>query len=456
MAWVLPFRGILFDLTKVGDLTNVVAPPYDIISPTEQEALYQKHPYNVVRLILNRETPQDNPSDNRYTRSRSFYHSWCKEGVLVRAQRPSFYFLQEEFLLPDEGGGPSPRQIRRGFIGIVKLEDYERRIILPHEKTQDKPKADRLALMEACQANFCSIFSTYSDPDRAMDPIYEKVFSASPAAEFIGADGYRRKLWMVDEPEALKRITTILRPKPIFIADGHHRYETCLAYRRNQMARYPHHKGNETYHFTMMYLAGMEDPGLVILPTHRVVTDLQGFDPSSFLQKVSEIFHVDPFPFQPESEKAVRGHLLTTLSQKAGKARSLGMLLRGISSYFLLTLKTQSVFEEMIPPMHPSLQALDVNLLHVPIFQKLLGIGPSELAASKNVRYIKDPEEASEMIHSGKGQAAFFLNATTVYQVRDVSLAGETMPSKSTFFYPKVPSGLVINPLDPHEEIPGG
>ncbi len=456
MALVLPFRGIGYNLKKIGDISKVVAPPYDIISPAEQDALYQKHPSNVVRLILNKETPQDHPQDNRYTRSKGLYQSWLKDGDLVRAPRPNFYFLREEFILPDEGGSSSRKQVRRGFIGIVRLENYSKKVVLPHEKTQNKPKADRLALMEACQANFSAIFSTYTDPEGAMNSVYEKVFMATPTADLIGPDGYRRIFWMVDDPQILSRITAIMGQKQIYIADGHHRYETCLAYRAGQMARFPNHKGNEAFHFTMMYLAGMEDEGLVILPTHRVVAQLEGFDPSSFLQSLSRTFTVDAFPFAPDNERTVRGRFLKTLAQKAGKSRSLGMLLEGNSSYFLLTLKSESAFDEVIPNMAPSLKALDVNLLHVPIFQKLLGIGPAELAAGKNVMYVKDPGETAEMVRSGKGQMAFFLNPTTGYQVRDVSLAGETMPSKSTFYYPKILSGLVINPLDPHEEIPVG
>ncbi len=456
MALVLPFRGIGYNQKKIDDLNKVVAPPYDVISPAQQDALYQKHPHNVVRLTLNKETPQDRPQDNRYTRSKGFYQSWLKEGILVRALKPTYYFLREEFSLPAEGRSSVAKKVRQGFIGIVRLEDYGRRIVLPHEKTQNKPKADRLALMEACEASFSPIFSMFTDPEQSMPAIYEKAFAGPSTYDLTGPDGYRHTLWMVDDPQILRRITEVMAHKPIYIADGHHRYETSLAYRAGQIARFPGHKGTEPYHFIMMYLAGMEDEGVVILPTHRVVSQIEGFNPSSFLQKISQTFTVEAFPFSNDNERAVRDRLLRTLSQEAGKSRSLGMLLAGNSSYFLLTLKNEAVFEEVIPNMPPSLKALDVNILHVPVFQKLLHIGPAELAAGKNVIYFKDPSDAAEEVRSGRGQGAFFLNPTTVYQVRDVSLAGETMPSKSTFFYPKILDGLVIHPLDPHEEIPVG
>lgn len=456
MALVLPFRGIGYNLKKVDDLSKVVAPPYDVISPVQQDALYEKHPHNVVRLTLNKETAQDRPQDNRYSRSKGFYQSWLKEGILVRALKPTYYFLREEFGLPAEGRASLTKQVRQGFIGIVKLEDYERRIILPHEKTQNKPKADRLALMEACEANFSPIFSMFTDPEQSMKAIYEKVFAGPHTFDLIGPDGYRHTLWMVDDPQVLRRTTEVLAHKQIYIADGHHRYETCLAYRAGQMARFPANKGTEPYHFIMMYLAAMEDEGLVILPTHRVVAQLEGFNASSFLQMIGQTFTVETFSFSNDTERAARDRLLKALAQAAAKSRSLGMLLAGLSSYFLLSLKNEAVFEEVIPNMPPSLKALDVNILHVPIFQKLLRIGPAELAAGKNVTYFKDPGEAAEMVLSGKGQGAFFLNPTTVYQVRDVALAGETMPSKSTFFYPKILDGLVMHPLDPHEEIPLG
>lgn len=459
MALIVPFRGIFYDQRKVGDLRRVVAPPYDVISPEAQDSFYRRHPQNVIRLILNKEIPEDNPQNNRYTRSAAHYRTWLEEGILVRSSVPQFYFLQEEFdasrSRPTDGGLPANRKVRQGFIGLIRLEKFGTGVVLPHEKTQTKPKADRLALMEACQANLSQIFSVYSDPDEALASIYEQVFSSpeGPALDVADDDGIRHRLWMVSDPHILGKVTEIMKAKEIYIADGHHRYETALAYQERQRTRFPDATGRESYCFTMMCLAAMEDEGLVILPTHRVVAGLEKFQPSSFMEQLSSNFSVESFAFNAKNENMVRDKFLRELASRSEEGRTLGMLLGEATQYFLLSLKEERFLDEAAPSLSPALKGLDVNLLHILVFQKLLQIGPQELAAGKHVLYCQEPLEAVQAVQSGRGQIAFFLNPTKVYQVRDVSLAGETMPSKSTFFYPKLLSGLVINPIEPDEKI---
>jgi uncharacterized protein (DUF1015 family) len=327
-------------------------------------------------------------------------------------------------------------------------------VVLPHEKTQTKPRADRLALMEACQANFSQIYSLYEDKKAVMAPIYHQVFSSGrPSMEATDDEGVRRKVWMVSDPGILNHVREIMNPREIYIADGHHRYETALAYREGQRKKFPKGTGRETYNFTMMYFAAMKDPGVFILPTHRVVSNLENFEAISFLDKLRPDFMMEAFEFQEGNEKAVRDRLLQQLAFRPEEERVLGMLVKGQQKYYLLSLKDNRAIKRIEPGIGPSLEALDVNLLHIPILKKRLNIGAQDLAASKKVLYFKDPAEAAAAVQSGEGQIAFFLNPTRTYQVRDVSLAGETMPSKSTFFYPKLLSGLVINPLNPYEEI---
>lgn len=459
MASILPFRGISYNPQKIEDLSKVVAPPYDVISPQEQDVLYRRHPQNVVRLILNKETSQDSPQNNRYTRSAIHFSAWQEEGILVRAPKPQFYFLQEEFsasILPAGQTSMSGKILRQGFIGLIRLEEYSAKIVLPHEKTQTKPRADRLALMDACQANFSQIYSLYSDEEGKMAPVYKQVFSSGPPTfDVSDSEGVRRKLWMVGEPRILKQVQEIMEPKQIYIADGHHRYETALAYREKQRQRFPKNSGREAYNFTMMYFAAMEDPGVFILPTHRVVNNVEGFEAEAFLDQLRSDFTVEAFDCPPGREKALLDQRLKELAGHSEKERVLGMVVKGVKKYFLLTLKDDSAIDQTEPRIAPSLKALDVNLLHILILKKRLNIGAQDLAASKKVSYYKDPMEAALVVKSGEGQIGFFLNPTRTYQVRDVSLAGETMPSKSTFFYPKLLTGLVINPLNPHEEIPG-
>ena len=341
MAVIVPFRGISYNPQKINDLNKVVAPPYDVISPQEQDALYQRHPQNVVRLILNKETPQDHPKDNRYTRSAALYQAWQKEGILARAPKPQFYFLQEEFspsILPaGQTSSTSGKILRQGFIGLIRLEEYSAKVVLPHEKTQTKPRADRLALMDACQANFSQIYSLYSDEKGVMGPIYKQVFSSGPPAfDVTDSEGVRRKLWMVSDPGILKQVREIMKPKQIYIADGHHRYETALAYREGQRKKFPKGTGRETYNFTMMYFAAMEDPGVFILPTHRVVNNLDDFDARSFLDQLGSDFSVEAFDFQAGERKGRPGPAPAATRRPFGKRARPGDAGEGI--------------EEILPP----------------------------------------------------------------------------------------------------------
>jgi uncharacterized protein (DUF1015 family) len=239
MALVVPFRGISYNPNKIENFQEVIAPPYDVISPSLQDLLYQRSPYNVIRLILNKESPDETPANNRYTRSAELYRAWLKDEILLRARLPHFYFLQEEFnadpaVNPKHSSSPGKR-VRRGFIGLIGLENLDAGVVFAHEKTQAQPKTDRLALMEACRANMSQIFSLYPDEEDALSPVYEKVFSAAPPTlDILDDEGIRRKLWPVDDPAILHFVTDTMRAKKIFIADGHHRYETALAFPRGE------------------------------------------------------------------------------------------------------------------------------------------------------------------------------------------------------------------------------
>ncbi|MGQ9693944.1 MAG: DUF1015 domain-containing protein [Thermodesulfobacteriota bacterium] len=459
MATVVPWRGIFYNRDKVQDLSLVVAPPYDIISPQEQDLLYARHPQNIIRLILNKETPADHDQDNRYTRAAAFYRSWLKEGILIRAPQPHLYFLRQEFTLPPgyipASFSPKTRLTRHGFIALLRLEDYTTGVVLPHEKTQRKPKMDRLALMEACRANFCQIFVFYEDKEGRIPALYEKVFSApdGPTLKVTDNEGTYHTLWMVKDQLIIKEITRFMEPQKIFIADGHHRYETALAYREKQVQNKQNTSGRESFNFTMAYFTNMADEGLLILPTHRVVRGLPDFQPALFLKQIHQYFKIESFSFPPQDQKAACTHFLKELARAGHMGKSLGMVLNGYPQYFLLTLKREDIWQKITEHLHPTLKKLEVNLLHLLILQELLNISNEDLAAGKYVHYLRDPYDAGKEVLSGKGQIAFFLNPPQVAQVRDVSLAGETMPSKSTYFYPKLLSGLVINPLEPDEEI---
>ncbi len=460
MAEVVPLRGIFYNRQKIKDLRLVVAPPYDVISPSEQDLLYARHPQNIVRLILNKETPADHDQDNRYTRAATFYRSWLKEGILIRSPQPQFYFLRQDFALPPGYIAPNPsfktRLVRYGFIGLLHLEDYVSGVVLPHEKTQRQPKMDRLALMEACQANFCQIFAFYEDKEGKISALTERIFSApeGPFLEVTDDEGTYHALWLANDPQVTQEIKRLMEPQKIFIADGHHRYETALAYRERQRQKQQQISGRESFNFTMVYLTNMADEGLVILPTHRLVSGLPDFQPTLFLNQIQQYFRLESFPGLVPDQNTAFTNFLRELAQRGKTGKSLGMVLNGYPQYFLLTLQREDIWHQVAQLLPSVLERLDVSLLHLLIFLKLLNISNEDLTAGKYVRYLRDPYETGKEVLAGKGQMAFFLNPPQVALVRDVALAGETMPSKSTFFYPKLLSGLVINPLESDEEIP--
>lgn len=449
MAIVVPFKGVLYNPEKIGDFSKVTAPPYDIISPEQQEGYYQNSPYNVIRLILGKQFPSDSPSDNRYTRAASVFEKWQEESILTRDEIPSFYFYRQEFSVPGRKG-----VTRDGFIGLVRLEDKDKGVVIPHEKTLDKPKEDRLQLMEACHANFSSIFSLYSDPEDVINQLLRGVINDSPLLEVTDEDNTLHQLWRISQMDVVKQISQWLGDKPLFIADGHHRYETALNYRNIQLKRYPHSTGKEAYNYVMMYLTSMEGEGLVILPYHRVIHNLEGFDFSSFEKKLGNYFEIEPFYFNNENETQVWAEFNRRLKDSSRGLPAFGMYGSGQSCYHLLILK-EEVFSSLSGDEEGSaaLRKLDVNVIESFIFKNVLGITSKALQQQANMTYVHDGLEGLELVRIKGYQLVFFLNSTKFSEIRDITSRGETMPQKSTFFYPKLLSGPVINKIVPEELI---
>ena len=438
MSQILPFQGTLYDTAVVGNIEKLVAPPYDIIDAAGQQELHNRHPQNIIRLELGLDQPGDSPADNRYTRAGVALREWLKNGALKRDREPAIYYHTIEYRPPSSGPG-APAKLLRGFLAVVKLEALDSGHIYPHENTRAAAKTDRLNLIEACRANFSPIWSLYSDPEGAIIGLLETVTKGNPARyDFQDDAGCRERLWAVTDPAILKQIVDQMQSTPLFIADGHHRYETALNYQklRRQQAGSP--AGLQPYDGVLMLLAPLEDPGLTVLPTHRVTTTpLPPYDRIKAL--LSDTFEFQEFPYTATTQAAVRAQFLDALKTNGRTAPVFGIALKADSRYFTLTLK---------PAHRPSPQAsprtkLDVSLLQQLIVAKLCPTQQEQEA----ILYTKDDHEALDWAAQGTGTGALLLNATKVSEIQAVATAGERMPHKSTYFYPKPLTGLVINVL---------
>ncbi len=438
MAVIEPFRGVRYNPDKVGDPNRVMAPPYDIISDKEQDELYAKHPCNVIRLELGRRSPADTEQDNRYTRSAADLRKWREEGVLVREEQPVLYSYFMDYRTRE-----GKEKTLKGFLSRVLLEELDSGVVLPHENTLSGPKADRLQLMETTHANFSPIFSLYSNPGMEAIEILDGSARKTPCIDVTDGDGVRHRVWTVDSTQEIEKIRRVLADLPLFIADGHHRYETALNFRNRMRESTGKCDGKQGFDYVMMYFSNMEEGGLTIYPTHRLVDHLQDFQLSSFLDQVAAHFEVRPYPYLKKQP------FLRDLKEAGTDRHAFGLYTGESDDLFLLLLKNLDGIRPLFGrDLSPVLQQLDVTILHTVLLDHLLGIGEEELKAQSNVRYVKETEDALHSVNDGDAQLAFLLNGTRVDQLREVSLRGEKMPQKSTYFYPKLLTGLVLNSLD--------
>lgn len=436
MSQISPFQGMRYDQAIVGSIKDVVAPPYDIIDTKGQQQLHDRHPHNIIRMELGLEQTGDSPAHNRYSRAATALQAWIKEGVLKRDAQPAVYYHTIEYRPPYAAPG-APSKLLRGFLALAKLEALDSGHIYPHENTRAAAKTDRLNLLEACRANFSPIWSLFSDPAGAIIRLLETETKGKPAEyDFQDDAGCRECLWTVTDETVLKHITDLMRSKPLFIADGHHRYETALNYQKLQRQQLGSPTGPQPYDSVLMLLSQLEDPGLTVLPTHRVATT--ALPPSDQIrQLLGNMFDFREFPFTPSTETQIRQQFLTALRTEGQTVPVFGLARQGDDRYILLTPK---------PMYRPSIKAsprtrLDVSLLQQLIVTKLCPTQEEQEA----IIYTKDDHEALDWVARGTGTGAFLLNATKVSEVQAVAAAGERMPHKSTYFYPKPLTGLVLN-----------
>jgi uncharacterized protein (DUF1015 family) len=431
MAEIAAFRGILYDVSRGAVAERLLAPPYDVISPDERDKLAGLDPHNCVRLIL-----PDGDGDAKYARAAETLRAWIAEGVLARDAEPAIYRYHQTFTA--EGRTTT----RRGFICRIRLRRFDEGVVLPHERTLAGPKADRLKLKRACRAHLSQVFGLYSDPERVTERPFEALTDAPPALDGTTTDGVRQQLWRLTDPQRCAELVTALGDKKIYIADGHHRYETMLALRDElrPLARSP----RSSVEYGTIFLANMDDPGLLVFPTHRVVHGLPGFDRAQLLERARQRFTVDEQPMA--DAPTVRAQL----AERGAAGPTFALVSAGRVAY--LTLR-RDVDLGGIPSLsgHPVVRALDVTVLHALVIEAILGIDRAAQERQTNLRYLKDTAEALRAASAPGVQAVFVMNPTKVAQVKAVADAGEVMPQKSTFFYPKLASGLVLNPIDPEE-----
>ncbi len=445
MATLSPFRGVLYDPAVVGDARDVVAPPYDVIDAECQNALYARHPHNVIRLELGAEHPGDGPLQNRYTRAARYLRDWLQEGALRRDSQPAIYPYAIEYGVPSRGQGTATK-VLKSFLSAMEVEDFGVGGVLPHENTRVVAKTDRLRLLETCRTNFSPILSLFSDPEgRVSMPIEKVIGSQPPRIEFEDDEGFRHRVWAITDPDLIRDITEAMKSKPLFIADGHHRYETALTYRnmRREQAGCPSSVGAQPWDTVLMLCASLEDPGLTVLPTHRVLaTPLPPL--TEIRQRLRDGFAIEEFPFDADDEEGARTRLLHALREQGRSGQAFGLALRDVSSYVLLILRPGQVTAGGDSPC----DRLDVSVLHNHILKRL---SVSDLT-EHSILYTKDDDEALDQVRLGTAEAAFLLNPTKVGEVSAVASAGERMPHKSTYFFPKPLTGLVMRVMDedPH------
>ena len=439
MSTIIPFHGTRYDTTVVGDVTQVLAPPYDIIDVAGQKALHDRHPQNIIRLELGLDQPGDGPAHSRYTRAASTLREWLKSGALKRDTQPTLYYHTIEYTAP-YAPSSSPTKILKGCLATVKLEALDSGHIYPHENTRSAAKIDRLHLLEACKANFSPIWSLYSDPQGEVMGLLERAIKGKSATiDFRDDEGFRQQLWGVTDPAVLKQAVDAMRSKPLFIADGHHRYETALNYQklRRQQAGLPN--GQHSYDAVLMLLTALEDPGLTVLPTHRVTTT--PLPPYDHLQSLlGATFDLQEFPFTATTQGATRTKFIEARRSTGRTVPVFGLALKGDNRYVTLSLKPTHR-----PPAQASPRAkLDVSLLQQLVVALLCPTAQEQEA----ILYTKDDHEALDWVAKGAGTGALLLNATKTSEVQAVATAGERMPHKSTYFFPKPLTGLVINVME--------
>jgi uncharacterized protein (DUF1015 family) len=434
---IKPFKAFRFDEAIVGDVGRCVAPPYDVISASQQTELYKKSPYNIVRITRGKTTPFDNDSNNRYTRAANYLKTWIEKGVLKQDSAEAIYAYVQNFQLAGRNFQ------RNSFIALAKLEEFSKKV-RPHEETLEEPKIDRLHLKRATVTKFGLVFMLYEDEQKNANKIIENAARGKPLIDFLDEQNVRHRLFAVTTEDSIEAIVKMMHDKNCIIADGHHRYETAL--------RYWQETGNPAAAYQMIAFTNTHNEGLIILATHRLVSNIENFHFEKLIGRMKEDFEITKHQFDsPQTKTDAKLKMSTQMKTEYDKDKNAFGIYNGNNAFYVAVLKDKRVMDLAAPNASVAWRSLDVTVLHKLILEKLLGIGEQQLAEGTNIEYVKDTDNAIDesiaKIDSGQKQVAFFMNPIKMQQIEMVTAAGEKMPQKSTYFYPKVYTGLTINKL---------
>jgi uncharacterized protein (DUF1015 family) len=411
MAKIYPFRSLRYTLERV-PIEKVVTQPYDKISTEMQDRYYELHPNNIVRIVCGKSNPEDSDKNNVYTRAAGYLKQWREAGILQQLPEPAFFIYFQRFTVP----GETEVRLRKGFVGAGQIEDYANKIVFPHERTLTGPKKDRLELLRHTRTQFEQIFMLYEDPERRIDRLMDDVTRRQADIQIHDEYGVEHMMWTLLDREKIAFIQSQMADKKLIIADGHHRYETALAYRDEMKGA----KGSDRIPMTFF---NMHSPGLTILPTHRVLSNLPAFDAQNLFNRAAEFFELS------REERS-----------------TIGVFVHGEFSF--LQLKPGLDLASLMPDLSERQRTLDVVILHRLILERCVGITEDAIRKESYITYVREREAAVNAVRSGKAQVAFLLNPTRLDQMRDIAYEGNVMPQKSTDFYPKVLSGLTMYPLE--------
>jgi len=420
MSALKPFAAVFYNKEKVDNLSNVICPPYDVISK-DQEAYYKQDPNNFIRLELAKETPKDTEKDNKYTRARKTFEEWLKKGILKQDDKPCIYYYKQDYKYQGQ------KYTRTGFLGLLKINEDSGVRILPHEHTHAAAKTDRLTLWSALKVNLSSIFVGYADKTGKIDRVFFKeLASQKPYLEAVDQDKVKHTIWRLENPDRIQEIVNVIDGQDLFICDGHHRFEVANQMRRDALKKAKKTTGEESYNYVMTYFTNMDSKDLQIFPIHRIVKKF----PIS-VNLLEQYFRIDKVKTKVD--------WLVLLARAGQNEHSFGLYNK--EGMFLLRLKNKSLIDKMVKEGSKEYRGLDAAILKAFIFDQV-GV------ASEDIVYSKDPDEVVQAVNEGQAEAGFILNPVQVGQLRAIALNDERMPPKTTYFYPKVLSGLTIYKMD--------
>lgn len=421
MAVIKPFSAVTYSQEKIADLSSVVCPPYDVISSQAQEAYYKLHPYNMIRLILSKDTPEE----NKYKFSARCFKEWLKQGILVKEKEPAIYLYNQVYAIKGE------KKNRLGFISLLRL-DENKNIVFPHEATRIEPKEDRFRVMKAVKANLSPIFVLFSDAKRVIQRTWEGYFKHRPFIDIVDRENVRHQLWKITDKDAVDRIVSSMRDRQIFIADGHHRYEVALRFQQ-EMRKIGGTDPEADYNYVMTYFTNIESRGLAVLPIHRIMKEAKGFNFDNFKNELAKYFDME------EIKDRIKFFFL--MRKSGERQHTLGMYKD--SKFYLLRLKNPKIIDTLgIAVKSREYVSLDISLLNILVIKRLLNL---DIEDKERICFSHDEDELIKECDRSKNCIVFFLNPVRIEQLVSIAEQKECMPSKSTYFYPKVLSGLVIN-----------